>query len=149
MLVRYRPGCRMSDSNKQLARRWFEEVWNKQDEEAIDAMFSAVGKCHGFPEPDSVLEGPDDFKIIHRSFIGAFPDLHIEVEDVIAEGDKVAIRWTATMTHLGDHLGIPPSLKQARLAGSSFMTIKNSHIIDGWNFMELQGLLKSLKDSAD
>ncbi len=49
----------MSEANKLLLRRWFEQVWNQKSEAAIDEMFSKHGKSHGFPEPDSVLVGPE------------------------------------------------------------------------------------------
>ena len=95
----------MSEANKQLARRWFEEVWNQRKESAIDAILTPDCRAHGLGG-DAVLVGPEGFKTFHRSFCGAFPDLHVTVDDIVAEGDKVAIRWTATMTHLGDGLGI-------------------------------------------
>jgi predicted ester cyclase len=94
----------MSEANKLLLRRWFEQVWNQKSEAAIDQMFGTDGKSHGFPDADSLLVGPEAFKAVHRVFCGAFPDLHVEVEDVVAEGDRVAVRWRVTMTHLGDHL---------------------------------------------
>ena len=68
----------MSEANKLLIQRWFDEVWNQQSESAIDAMFHPQGKSHGFPDMDSVLVGPEAFKTVHRSFCGAFPDLHVD-----------------------------------------------------------------------
>lgn len=138
----------MSEENKQLARRWFEEVWNRQREEAIDEMFAAGGKAHGFPEPDSVLVGPEKFKEVHRVFLGAFPDLRVTVHDVVAEGDKVAVFWTATMTHLGEHLGFAPTTKKERLEGASFLIVDGPQIQEGWNYMEMQGLIMRLKESS-
>ena len=138
----------MSEANRQLTMRWYDEVWNQQSSTAIDAMFAALGKSHGFPEPDSVLVGPDAFKPIHERFCGAFPDLHIALDDIICEGNRVAVRWTSTMTHLGDHLGFPASRKKAALSGSSFLIIENGFIVEGWNFMELHALMQSLKDSS-
>jgi len=135
------------EANRQLAQRWYDQVWNQKDSSAIDAMFSANGESHGFPEPDSVLIGPAAFKQIHATFCGAFPDLHIALDDIICEGNHVAIRWTSTMTHLGDHFGFPASRKKAYLSGSSFLIIENGMITDGWNFMEMQALLESLKKS--
>ena len=77
----------MSEANRLLTRRWYDEVWNQQNSAAIDAIFAPQGKSHGFPEPDSVLIGPDAFKPIHATFCGAFPDLHIALDDV-------AIYWS-------------------------------------------------------
>jgi steroid delta-isomerase-like uncharacterized protein len=132
-------------SNKQLAHRWFEEVWNLQSEAAIDAMFSPDGKCHGFPEPGSILIGPEAFKSVHRTFCGAFPQQKIVVEDLIAADDRVAVRWQATLTHSGDHLGFPASGKTVTLAGSSFITIKDNQITEGWNHMDLGNLFQQLQ----
>jgi steroid delta-isomerase-like uncharacterized protein len=133
------------EANKQLAQRWFEEVWNQQSEAAIDAMFSPDGKCHGFPEPGSTVVGPEAFKAVHRTFCGAFPQQKIAVEDLLAEGDRVAIRWRATLPHSGDHLGFPASGKTATLAGSSFITIKDGQIVEGWNYMDLGNLYQQLQ----
>lgn len=59
-------------ANKALAQRWFEEVWNQGKESTIDELFHPQGKAYGFPEPDSVLVGPDAFKNIHLvSLLGA------------------------------------------------------------------------------
>lgn len=135
----------MSEVNKLVMARWFEEVWNQKNEAAIDQMFHPEGKAHGFPDPESVLAGPSAFKEVYRSFCGAFPDLHVEIEDTIAEDDRVAIRWKATMTHLGDHLGFPASGSKEVLNGSSFVIIKEGKITEAWNYMDLQDLFQKLK----
>jgi steroid delta-isomerase-like uncharacterized protein len=135
----------MSEANKLLLQRWFEQVWNQQSEAAIDEMFSPEGKSHGFPEPDSVLVGPEAFKAIQRNFCGAFPDLHIDVEQIVAEGDHVAVRWKVNMTHTGDHLGFPGSGKKGTLSGSTFVIVKGNKIIEGWNHMDLQALMQKLQ----
>ena len=135
----------MSEANKKLVLRWFEEVWNQQSETTIDEIFSSEGKAHGFPDPGSTLQGPEDFKAIQRNFCGAFPDLHLTVEDVIAEGDRVAARWSVTMTHLGDHLGIPATGKRAGFAGSVFVVVKDGKIVEAWNQMEILHLFEQLK----
>jgi steroid delta-isomerase-like uncharacterized protein len=135
----------MSEANKLVVTRWFEQVWNQKNEAAIDQMFHPDGKAHGFPDAESVLAGPEAFKAVYRSFCGAFPDLRVHIEDVVAEGDRVAVRWKVTMTHLGDHLGFPATGKSAVLDGSSFVTVKGDQILDGWNQMDLQAMLQKLK----
>jgi predicted ester cyclase len=135
----------MSEANKLLLRRWYEQVWNQKSEAAIDEMFSPHGKSHGFPDADSVLVGPEAFKAIHRTFCGAFPDLHIDVEDIVAEGDRVAVRWRVSMTHLGDHLGFPSTGKKGTVDGSSFLIVKDNIIVDGWNQMNLHAFLQKLQ----
>jgi steroid delta-isomerase-like uncharacterized protein len=134
----------MSDKNKELVRRWFEQVWNQKSEAAIDEMFSPQGKAYGFPEPDSVADAAA-FKRLHRDFCGAFPDLHFTLDDVVAEGDLVAVRWHVDATHKGDHLGFPASGRTATLTGSSFLRIGQGRIQDGWNHMDMAGLFRRLQ----
>jgi steroid delta-isomerase-like uncharacterized protein len=135
----------LSEANKQLLSRWFEEVWNHQDKAAIGRMLHPQCKVHGLTETGDPLEGPAGFEGFHTSFRGAFPDIHVDIEDIVAEGDKVAIRWKATMTHLGDHLGFPASGKKAELTGSTFAIVKGNQIVEGWNEMDRQALLQKLK----
>ena len=135
----------MSEANKLLLKRWFEQVWNQKSEAAIDEMFSPQGKSHGFSEADSVLVGPEAFKAVHRTFCGAFPDVRVDVEEIVTEGDRVAVRWQVSMTHLGDHLGFLPSGKKETMAGATFVIVKGNQIAEGWNYMDLQALMKKLQ----
>ena len=136
----------MSDaSNKALATRWFEEVWNQGKESTIDELFHPDGKAHGFPDPDSVLTGPEAFKAIHRQFHNAFTGIHIDLDDLIAEDDRVAIRWTCTMTHNGDALGFPATGKKTSVPGSSFIACRDGKIVDGYNFMDLTKMAQQLQ----
>lgn len=135
----------MFEASRQLVHRWYEEVWNKQREEAIDEMFAPGGKCFGIPEPDSVLVGPEDFKTIHRQFLGAFPDLRITVHDTICEGDSVAVTWVANMTHLGDSLGFAPTSERVSLEGCSVLVVGKGQIQQGRNYMEMGALIDRLK----
>ena len=135
----------MSEANKQLLRTWFERVWNQKSAAAIDELYQPDGRAHGFPQADSVLIGPEDFKLIHRNFCDSFPDIQVTVDDVIAEGDKVAARWTATMTHLGDSLGIKATKRQVVLSGATIVIIKDGKISEGWNFMDMGGMIAKLK----
>ena len=139
----------MSDASRQLVQRWYDEVWNKQSEEAIDEMFAADGKCYGIPDPDSVLVGPEGFKTVHRTFLGAFPDIRLTIRDIICEDERVAVTWHATMTHLGPDLGFEPTLQQVSLDGCSILVVRNGQIHDGRNYMELQGMVQRLKEIAD
>jgi steroid delta-isomerase-like uncharacterized protein len=139
----------MSEEAKQLAHRWFDEVWNQKSEAAIDRMYHPEGRSHGLPTEAGRPAGREDFKKIHAMFLGAFPDMRIAVDDVIAEGDRVAIRWTATMTHTGDQLGFPATGMQVALEGSTFLRLKDGKIFEGWNQMELQGMIHSLKSASE
>src|ERR1700722_19102488 len=107
----------MSEANKLLLKRWFEQVWNQKSEAAIDEMFSKQGKSHGFPNADSVLVGPEAFKTVHRTFCGAFPDLHVDIHAIVSASARFTVRWRVSMTHIGDHLGFAASGKKETLDG--------------------------------
>ena len=138
----------MSTANRELVHCWFEEVWNKQSEDAIDQMFAPGGKAYGFPEANSVLVGPERFKEMHRFFLGAFPDIHITVQETICEDDRVAVTWIATMTHLGENLGFSPTFQKVSLPGCSVLVVRNGQIHEGKNYMEMESLISRLKVSA-
>jgi len=135
----------MSGRNKDLARRWFEEVWNQGNESAIAELYHAQGQSIGFPESDSVIRGPQEFAATCRRFRSVFPDIHVTLNELVAEEDKVSVLWTATMTHLGDGLGFPASSKSATLIGSTFMRFKDGKVIEGRNHLDFHGLLLKLR----
>jgi predicted ester cyclase len=145
------PACRstklaaMSEANKTLAKDWFEQVWNQKSDAAIDRLLHPNAKCFGFPDANGFIVGPEAFKAVHRSFVGAFPDIQVELQQVIAEGDYASFRWVATMTHVGDHLGFPASGKTATLAGSGFIKGDGIQILDAWNYMDLHQLFQKLQ----
>jgi steroid delta-isomerase-like uncharacterized protein len=124
----------MSEENKALVRRWFEEVWNKGRSDAIDEMFAADGIAHGLSDDEgSPLKGPADFKPFHETFRGAFPDIEVVVEDLIAEGDLVAARCSVRGKHTGDNLGIAPSNAPVQFTGITIVRIKDGKIVEAWN----------------
>jgi steroid delta-isomerase-like uncharacterized protein len=134
----------MSDANKALARRWFEEVWNKGRPEAIDELLDADVIAHGLGSNGKDLRGPAGFKQFHQKFIGAFPDIRIQVEEVIAERDLVAIRFSGAATHRGDHLGVAATQKPVTFTGMSFIRCRNGKIVEGWNNFDVMGLMQQI-----
>ena len=134
----------MIEQNRALAITWFTEVWDQANPDAIDKYFAADGHCYGFPEPDSVLTR-DEYKALHAQFLAAFPGLRVQVEEVLAEGDRIAIRWVAHMTHTGDALGFAPTGKQVAMGGSSFCVCRDGKIVDGWNHMDFTKVLAQLQ----
>jgi steroid delta-isomerase-like uncharacterized protein len=134
----------MSTENKALAYRWFEEVWNKGRVEAIDEMLDPNMIAHGLGKDGSDLRGTDGFKIFHTKFRGAFPDIRITVEDVIAEGDRVAIRFSGSASHRGDHLGVPATQRPVTFTGMAFIRCRNGKIVEGWNNFDVMGLMQQI-----
>jgi ketosteroid isomerase-like protein len=131
----------MSETNKALARRWFEEVWNQKKVATIDELYHPDGQSKGLPDPDSVIRGPEAFKQVHRNLLSSFPDQHMSLEELVAEGDWVAVRWTASLGH-------SPAGKALNMNGSSFVRFQQGKIIEGWNQMDFTKLRLQMEDKA-
>lgn len=134
----------MTTENKALAQRWFEEVWNRQQCESISKMFAADGLAHGLGADGGPLRGPQAFEGFHEAFLNAFPDLRVLLEDVIAEDDKVAIRWTLTGTLKGEGLGVRATGRPMKITGMSILRARNGVIVEAWNNFDVLGMHQQL-----
>jgi steroid delta-isomerase-like uncharacterized protein len=138
----------MSNPNKQLVQRWFDEVWNQGSPATIHELFHPDGKAHGFPEPSAILTGPSEFTQAHSLFKEAFSNIKVHLDEVIAEGDNVAARWTATITHTGQALGFPPTNRTTSFSGTSFMHFKDGKIAEAWNHMDFTRVVLELQAAS-
>ncbi len=128
-----------TEENKVTARRYFEG--SKQT--VFDEFLAPDYVLHlpGLPEP---IRGPEGTKRFHVPYFSAFPDFQTPVEDVVAEGDKVAVRYTARATHQGEFMGIAPTGKQVTMAGMSVLRIVGGKIVEEWAMPDFLGLLQQL-----
>jgi steroid delta-isomerase-like uncharacterized protein len=131
--------------NEALIRRWFEEVWSKGRVEVIDEMFPVDGIAHGLAGDGGDMRGPEAFKVFHKTFRGAFPDMQVLVEDILSQGDKVAVRFVVQATHTGDDLGIPATGKRVRCTGMTFARFNDGKIVEGWNNVDIASLLDQIR----
>ena len=88
--------------------------------------------------------GLEGYKEMVGAFRAAFPDLRVRNEDVIAEGDKVAVRWTARGTHGGALMDIPPTGRQVTLKGVDVLRIERGKIVERWGEFDALGMLQQL-----
>jgi steroid delta-isomerase-like uncharacterized protein len=135
----------MTDQNRALARRWFEEVWNQRREATIDELADPTALIHGLGEGGRDLIGPEGFRPFFRAFSAAFPDFRVAVDDVLADGDQTATRITFTGTHTGNGLGIPPTGRRVRSTGIIICRWRNGRIIEGWNEFDAAGMMQQLQ----
>jgi steroid delta-isomerase-like uncharacterized protein len=138
----------MTDANKQLVRRWFDQVWNQGNVGAIDELFSPNGIAHDLINPGDILRGPAEFKRVHASLLGAFSKIQIHLDELVAEGDNVAVRWTATGKHTGAALGFPATGHDVRFSGSSFVCIEDGQILEAWNHMDFTHVVQELQSAS-
>lgn len=135
-----------TEDNKTLVRRFYDEVYNKQNlaviDELIDPHFmSRTLEAGGIP----TREG---YKHFITGFLHTFPDVRASVEDVIAEGDKVVARWVVRGTHRGEFRGptgsIPPTGKQVTVTSIDIFRIADGKFIERWPERDRLGLLQQL-----
>jgi len=136
----------MANENSALLRRWFEEVWNKGREEAIDEMFAEHGIAHGLSDEsgEPMRGGPLGFKPFFRKFRSAFPDMQIVVEDTISEGDKVAARCTVRGKHQSDSLGFAATQQPMEMSGMTIVRVQDGKIVEAWNNFDFMTMFKQL-----
>jgi steroid delta-isomerase-like uncharacterized protein len=134
----------MSEANIALFKRWFEEVWNQRRTATITELFAPNGISHGVAEDGSDLVGPGAFLPFYERFLNAFPDMKLKIEDVIAQGDKVLVRWSATMRHTGDGLGFAATNKPVALGGMSLARIANGQLVEAWDQWDKLAMLQQI-----
>ncbi len=133
-----------AEENKALERRWYEEC-NKGMEAAlavVDELYAIDFIYHSSTGRE--MRGIKEYKQHISEFGSAFPDLHFTIEDMVAEGDKVALRLTMTCTNKGAFMGIPPTNKKIvaweieidRFAGGKF--------VESWSRYDTLGLMQQL-----
>lgn len=135
----------MSEANKQLIQRWFEEVWNKGRPDAIDEMIAEDCVIHGLGEATGQsVTGPSEFKTFHATFREAFPDITVSVDDTVAEGDKVAARCSVYGKHTGDSLGFKASQSPVEFTGITIVRVREGRIAEAWNNFDFMKLYKQI-----
>lgn len=119
------------DQAKSLVRQYFEQVVNRVDRSAAAELVAADLVFHSPYTPQPTRD--------RESFLGMLDAVHAAIEgfrlvehDVVAEGDRVATRWTVTGTHKGELGGIPPSGRPLSISGLSIYRIADGHIAEGW-----------------
>src|SRR5215207_3996021 len=131
------------EENKALARRVLEEMFNKGNLDVADELLAPDYVDHDPAMPEDI-HGPEGFKEYVGAYRSAFSDLHVEIEDQIAEGDKVVTRWTGTGTHDGELAGIPPTSNRVRFPGMEIVRISEGKLVEGWEGYDMMNLMREL-----
>jgi steroid delta-isomerase-like uncharacterized protein len=132
----------MTEDNKALNRRFVEEVINQGNTDAIDELIDPGVVDHaappGFP---TGREGAKQFAAMMRS---AFPDLHLTIEDMISEGDKVVMRSTWSGTHEGEFMGIPATGRRVTVSAIDISRVADGRMVEHWEQSDALGLMQQL-----
>lgn len=133
----------MSAENKALARRLVEEAYNGGRLDVTDELVAGdfVGHDPSLPEE---VRGPAGVKELIAGYRAAFPDIHVTIEDQIADGDRVVTRWSVKGTHQGELMGMPATGKQATVTGITIDRIADGRIAESWDNWDTLGLMQQL-----
>jgi steroid delta-isomerase-like uncharacterized protein len=118
-----------TEDNKALARRGFEETLNQRNLTVLDELHVPDFVYHS---ASRTIQGREPFKQFMSMLLTAFPDLHVSIEDVIGEGDRVVVRVTLRGTHQGELMGIAPTGKSVAVTGISIMRVANGKFLEEW-----------------
>jgi steroid delta-isomerase-like uncharacterized protein len=132
----------VSDENKALIQRFVEEAFNEGNLDVSGEVYAPDFVSHESAGP--VGRDPEYVKQFVGTYRNAFPDGRTTVEDVIAEGDRVAYRWSFRGTHQGELMGIPPTGKEVTITGITVDRISGGKIEEEWNNFDQLGVLRQL-----
>lgn len=132
-----------SEQNKTIVRRLFEEPW-KGNLSAVDELTASeyVGHDPAFPEP---VRGPEGVKEFVSTYLVAFPDARITVDEQLAEGDLVATRWSARGTHEGELMDLEPTGKKVTVTGLTISRLEGGKIVEEFQNWDFAGMLRQIE----
>lgn len=121
----------MSEQNKATARRFYEDVFNRHNVNLIDELCAPNFVDHNAMPGQA--PGTKGIKDMFSVYLKAFPDLRVTVEEIVAEGDTVAARFSGEGTHKGELFGTPATGKRIKFQGIDFLRFKNGMVTDAWH----------------
>ena len=131
-----------TEENKALVRHFYEEVFNSKNLDGVDSFVDPHIIEHNLPP--GLPAGIEGTRKFIGMYLAALPDLHLTTEDMVAEGDKVAIRFTIDGTHKGELMGIAPTGKQVTMTGIQIVRTAGGRIAENWVNIDALGLLQQL-----
>lgn len=134
------------EPHKKLILRYYHEMWNKWNFALTHGLIAKEISFRGSLGPE--MRGRAAFCDYMRCVQAAFPDFHNEVQEMIAEGDRVVARLMYTGTHRGEIFGVAATGKTVSYAGAAFFRIENSQVVQGWVLGDVAGLVEQLRNSS-
>ncbi len=132
-----------TDELKALVRREFAEIWNRGNLDAVDVLYAAdfIGHDAGSSQ---LIRGRAGLKEFFAEQRRALPDMHASVEDLVAEGDRVVVRWNTSGTQRGELLGVAPTGKPVTMTGISILRVADGKIAEEWTSWDALTVLQQL-----
>jgi predicted ester cyclase len=133
----------MTLSPREAAKKWFEVVWNQGRREAIAEMLSPDVAFHD-GSTDSV--GIEPFLLFFDRMNATLSKIHLDVDDILVQGDLVCVRWRAKAKHTGDGLGLLPTGKEIEVTGISVIRVADGKFIEAWQNWDMLGMMEQIQD---
>lgn len=131
-----------AEENRAVIRRAYEELWNERNVDVVDELVAEDFLNHA--APPGRQRGRQGLKDVVRMFEGAFPDFRYEVEDVISEGEKIAVRDAFTGTHQGDFMGIPATGNRVTMEAIHIYRFNEGRLAEHWVARDDLGMMRQL-----
>jgi steroid delta-isomerase-like uncharacterized protein len=131
------------DQDKAVVRRVFEDMFNRKDAAVADQIYTEDHAYHD-PSAPGLPKGPGGVKAVLGAFVVAFPDLHMTVEDVIADGNKAVVRWVSRGTNTGSLMGLPATGKQVEVSGTTVYRLSGGKIAESWALWDHMGMMQQM-----
>ena len=136
----------ITNANKKVIQRLYKEILVDWNMPLADELVANQFTSHDWPKGSP--SGQEAFRNYYSNVIrSVLPDARYEVDDMIAEGDKVVVRWRLLGTHKGNFLDISPTGRWVTLKGIAIYRLEDSKVKERWVFTDLHGLLQELKES--
>jgi steroid delta-isomerase-like uncharacterized protein len=133
----------MSEQNKTVVRRLFDELWNKGNLQVADEIIAPTYQHHDASTPD-LGKGPESEKKRVNLYRNALHDFRLNIEDLLADGETVVARWSCRGVHKGELNGIAPTGKQFAITGVTIARFSNGKIVEGFVNWDALGLMRQL-----
>jgi steroid delta-isomerase-like uncharacterized protein len=132
-----------TEDNKAAERRWYEEVWGKHNLAVVDELVAPDVVEHN-PLLPGQGEGREGYKQTLQTTFAAFPDVQSTIEELLAEGDLLVVRWIARGTHRGAFLGIPPTNQPMTSSGIDIIRYREGKRVETWRQWDALGMMQQL-----
>jgi predicted ester cyclase len=140
----------MMTANKEIGRRFREDLWNTGNLALADDLFARDCLVHArVPFPIDFSRGPDALRHLIFFYHLAFSEIQVTAEQIVAEGDMVVVRWTARGRHTGHLLALPPTGRETVTSGIDMLRIVDGKIAEGWVSWDTLSLFEQLMDLGD
>jgi steroid delta-isomerase-like uncharacterized protein len=131
-------------SREEIARRFFDEVFNQGKLEVVDQIFAPEYIGYSSASFSGPIRGPEGIKQFVTMYRKAFPDIHFKFDDILTAGDKVIVRWTTTGTHRGPLQKLDPTGKSINIVGIGIAQITNSRIRVSHSQVDVLGIVEQI-----